>query len=115
MVEYANAKAMLDEMEINNTEFIFEPKEGCQISCELPLRYGIPCKCWMSYFYLNDLPLPANLFDPRWLLDGPESVKKGWKVSLDNEDYDQSTSLEQRYAGDRFADRGGEMILQTAE
>jgi hypothetical protein len=114
MVEYANAKAMLDEMEINNTEFIFEPKEGCQISCELPLRYGIPCKCWMSYFYLNDLPLPANLFDPRWLLDGPESVKKGWKVSLDNEDYDQSTSLEQRYAGDRFADRGGEMILQTA-
>jgi hypothetical protein len=88
MVEYANAKAMLDEMEINNTEFIFEPKEGCQISCELPLRYGIPCKCWMSYFYLNNLPLPANLFDPRWLLDGPESVKKGWKVSLDNEDYD---------------------------
>jgi hypothetical protein len=35
-------------------------------------------------------------------------------VSLDNEDYDQSTSLEERYVGDRFADRRGEMILQTA-
>src|SRR5258708_15847918 len=68
----------------------------------------------MSYFYLNDFPLPANLFDPRWLLDRPESVKRGWKVSLDNEDYDQSTSLEERYTKDRFADRGGEMILQTA-
>jgi hypothetical protein len=114
MVEFAKSKAMLDELEKEGKDFSFEPEDGCQISCELPLRYGIPCKCWMAHFYLSDLPLPANLFDPRWLLDGPESVKRGWKVSLDNEDYDQSTSPEERYAGDRFADRGGEMILQTA-
>jgi hypothetical protein len=114
MVELAQAKILLDDLEQVREDFDFDPKVGCELSCELPLQYGIPCKCWMAYFYSNDLPLPPNLFDPRWLYDGPSVLYSNWEMKLDNPDYDQSTILEERYAGDRFRDRGGQLIKDTA-
>jgi hypothetical protein len=114
MVELAQAKRMLDDLENKEEGFEFDPEVGCQTSCELPLQQGIPCKCWMAHFYLNDLPLPPNLFDPRWLLDGPAVLHGNWEMKLDNPDYNQSTILEERYASDRFAGRGAQLIIDTA-
>ena len=114
MVELAQAKLMLDELEKAEKAFKFDTEIGCQLFCQLPLRFGIPCKCWMAYFYSNDLPLPPNLFDPRWLFDGPPVLYETWEMRIDNPDYSQATVFEDRYAGDRFADRGGQLIIDTA-
>jgi hypothetical protein len=37
-----------------------------------------------------------------------------WEMRVDNPDYSQATVFEDRYAGDRFADRGGQLIIDTA-
>jgi hypothetical protein len=105
---------MLDELEKAEKAFKFDTEIGCQLFCQLPLRFAIPCKCWIAYFYSNDLPLPPNLFDPRWLFDGPPVLYEMWEMRIDNPDYSQATVFEDRYAGDRFADRGGQLIIDTA-
>jgi uncharacterized protein YlaN (UPF0358 family) len=45
MVELAQAKLMLDELEKAEKAFKFDTEIGCQLFCQLPLRFGIPCKC----------------------------------------------------------------------
>jgi hypothetical protein len=37
-----------------------------------------------------------------------------WEMRIDNTDYSQATVFEDRYAGDQFADRGGQLIIDTA-
>jgi hypothetical protein len=54
--------------------FKFDKAIGCQCKCELPLRFGLPCKHWMLPFYLSGEPLSLSLFHPRWFLDGPAVV-----------------------------------------
>jgi hypothetical protein len=41
-------KNMADEIEEGKiNEFVLDEEEGCQFQCELPIRYGIPCKHWL--------------------------------------------------------------------
>ena len=61
--------------------FEFDEAIGCLCNCELPLRFGLPCKHWMFPFYLRGEPLSLSLFHPRWLLDGP-AVVQSWRMSL---------------------------------
>ena len=68
----------------------------------------------MAYFYIRKQPIPLNIFHPRWLIDGPSVLQEQWTVRLDNQDYSQSVVAEDRYAGDRFAGRGSQLILDTA-
>jgi hypothetical protein len=67
--ELLKAKYLYDTTE--EEDDIFEPEVGCKELCELPLRYRLPCKHWMLYFYRKDEPIPINLFYPCWLIDGP--------------------------------------------
>jgi hypothetical protein len=114
MLELVLAKQLLDKLEKEGKVFDFDVELGCQVFCELPLRFGIPCKCWMAHFFRCDKPIPLSLFHPRWLFDGPPFLSEPWKMSFDNVKYDQSTILEDRYQGDRFANRGDQLILDTA-
>jgi hypothetical protein len=105
----------LDALEKLEELYSFDPEAGYQIYCESPLRFGIPYKCWIAHFYNTGEPILARLFDLRYLYDGPEYVPSGWKVSLDNIDYsiiitDPLVEVD-RYIGDRFANRGEDMII----
>ena len=114
MLELVCAKQLLDELEKKGKDFEFDVELGCQDFCELPLRFGIPCKCWMAHFYYCGEPILLSLFHPRWLFDGPPALSEPWKMRLNNVEYDQSTILEDRYKGDRFAGRGNQLIIDTA-
>jgi hypothetical protein len=115
MVEFVQAKLLLDLLEKEQRDHLFDTERGCQENCQLPLRFGIPCKCWMAYFISLEQPLPLILFDSRWLYDGPEVLHESWEMRLDNPNLDGIIEApEDRYAGDRFRGYGGEMILNTA-
>jgi hypothetical protein len=45
MLEYSLGKTILDALEKLEEPYSFDPEAGCQIYCESPLRFGIPCKC----------------------------------------------------------------------
>jgi hypothetical protein len=107
---------MLDyELEEEGKSFEFNPLDGCQEECELALQYLLPCKCWIGYFYKQNEPIPINLFHPRWLINGPSVLTKRWNIRLDNFDYSRgSYPEEERYAGDQFARRGSQLIIDTA-
>ncbi len=116
MEELIKAKELLDTLEKRGDLYdSFEPSVGCRLECSLPLRFGIPCRCWMAYFYSRDLPIPLNLFHPRWLYDGPEVLEDPWQISLENINFDQSLQLynTERYTG-RFAGRGRQVIIDEA-
>ena len=72
----------------------------------------------MAHFYNTGELILARLFDPRYLYNSPEYVPFNWKVSLDNIDYsiiitDPLIEVD-RYIGDRFINRGEDMIIQSA-
>lgn len=52
----------------------------------------------------------------RWLLDGPSVLYEKWQIQIDNENYDMSITIERedRYAGDKFANRREQVILDAA-
>lgn len=54
---------------------ILEPNgKGCALNCEMPIRYGLPCKCWPYNFVVDKIPIPFSLVHPRWFFDGPPFV-----------------------------------------
>ena len=55
----------------------------CTWACELPLRYGIPCRHWMYPALIWKCQLPLSLFHPRWLREGPRAMGR-WKMSWGN-------------------------------
>jgi hypothetical protein len=116
IAEYNRAKDLLDFLEREHRSHEFNPEIGCQTECPLPLRFGIPCQCWMAYFYEHNLPLPLPLFHPRWLIDGPPVLHEQWHMRIDNPNYDLSSLevREERYAGDKFVNRGAQVILNAA-
>jgi hypothetical protein len=66
----------------------------------------------MAYFYQANLPLPLNLFHPRWLIDDPPILHEIWQMRVDNPNYDLSDRpREDRYIRDKFANRGEQVIL----
>lgn len=42
--EWSTTKLMADELEESQTTLKFIPGTECKLGCELPLRYGLPCK-----------------------------------------------------------------------
>ena len=57
---------------------------GCMWTCELPLRYGIPCRHWMYPALVWKCQLPLSLFHPRWFHETPKGTARGWKMSWGN-------------------------------
>ena len=81
MAEWRATKDFADAIDSGDEDpFEFEEVIGCPCECELPLRFGLPCKHWMLPFYLCGEPLSLFLFHPRWLLDGP-AVVQSWRMS----------------------------------
>lgn len=56
------AEEVLIDMETENPT--------CPLNCELPLRWGLPCRHWMYPAFIHQVPIPASLIHP-WFLDGP--------------------------------------------
>lgn len=57
---------------------------GCVLGCGLPIRMGLPCRCWMWVCLEGDrpkTPIPISLIHPRWLLDGPGAHYTPWTIS----------------------------------
>jgi hypothetical protein len=118
MFTLIEGKRLLDDLALQDKAFEFDPQAGCQLSCEFPIRYGIPCKCWMAYFYDKNTPVPLGMFHPRWLYDGPAVLTKKWEMALDNTAHirqvEPSRAAGERYTGQRFANRGSQLIIDTA-
>jgi hypothetical protein len=114
--ELLKAKQLFKQAGLDEEVRSFNPEFGCQDECELPLRYRLPCKHWMLYFLLLDQPIPLNLFHPRWLIDGPSVVYERWQIRLDNHDYSEGEQgvNEGRITGDRSADNGKQLIIDTS-
>jgi hypothetical protein len=65
MAEWRATKDFGDLMDSGDEgPFKFDKAIGCQCKCELPLRFGLPCKHWMLPFYLSGEPLSLSLFHP---------------------------------------------------
>ena len=55
---------------------------SCVYDCELPLRYGLPCKCWLYNCIIDSVPIPVSLIHPRWFFDGLPYVVS-WQMTFD--------------------------------
>jgi hypothetical protein len=113
MREWSAAKRLADNIQTGQEELDFEPKKACLKGCTAPARYGIPCQHWLYAAAVNDIPIPLSLFHPRWLLDGPAVLYKRWEMSWDLA-YNPQHDGKDRYAGDRFANRGEDVIQEAA-
>jgi hypothetical protein len=92
-----------------------DPDEGCTFGCELPASFGLPCKHWMYASVVGECPLPLSLFHPRWLFDGPAVLHERWFMSWDPEQrLALGPSLANRYASDRYAAQGKQMVEESA-
>jgi hypothetical protein len=109
------AKSHLDTLAIEQRDYDFSPEASCQLSCPLPLRYGLPCKCWLAHFYDHGVPVPLEIFHPRWLYDGPSVLTEKWVMSLCNTvpicEISTERAATERYSGHKFANRGRQVIL----
>ena len=112
--ELLKAKELYDEVVAGKKDDLFDPKVGCKELCQLPLRYQLPCRHWMLYFYGKNEPIPINLFHPRWLIDGPSVLHTPWQIHLDNYDYSKDKPIDNRHIGDRFERSGEQLIIDTA-
>ena len=54
---------------------------SCVFDCELHLRYGLPCKCWL-YSIIDSVPIPVSLIHPRWFFDSPPYAVS-WQMTFD--------------------------------
>ena len=76
------AKKMREEIVPGTKSVIESAGEICVYDCEMPLRYGLPCKCWLNSCIVNFIPIPISLIHPRWFIDGPSFVIS-WRKTLD--------------------------------
>ena len=89
-------------------------KYGCysaQGDCDLPVRYGLPCRHWMEKAMQDSASLPLSLLHPRWLLDGPPAIRFDWQPSYATQ---LSADDEATTNGDRFSNGGADMALGAA-
>jgi hypothetical protein len=113
--EWSATKIMADDIKADQQELDFILGTECKLGCELPLRYGLPCKHWLYKAFIDDVAIPISLFHPRWLLDGPSVLHKRWIMDWDSPSNIQpDTSSSSRHAGDRYARRGEDLILEAA-
>ena len=58
-------------VEPGNTAIIESSGDCCISECELPMRFGLPCKCWLYQCVIDQVPIPISLIHPRWFYKGP--------------------------------------------
>ena len=46
------AEEVLIDMEMDNPT--------CPLNCELPLRWGLPCRYWMYPAFIHQVPIPVE-------------------------------------------------------
>jgi hypothetical protein len=90
----------------------------CLLAHSLPLRYGLPCRCWMYHCIYNGTALPLSAVDPRWHIKGPDFVRS-WVMSLyeplpDSETDGAPPPPRNRRAGDIFQQDGRQVVLNAA-
>ena len=51
-------------------------------TCELFLRFGLPCRHYLQDIYRNQIPIPRSLCHPRWWLFGPVIKFSNWKPTF---------------------------------
>jgi hypothetical protein len=115
--EWSTTKKMADDIEEGKEEeFEFDPCVGCTFGCELPARFGLPCRHWMYSSIVEERPLPLSLFHPRWLFDGPAVLYDQWVMTWDPElaPLAMGPTLADRYAGDRYTARGLQRVEASA-
>jgi hypothetical protein len=82
--EWSATKQLADDIEDRKEEeFELDPDVGCSFGCELPIRYGLPCRHWMYASVIKEYPLPLSLFHPRWLFNGPAVLYDRWVMGWD--------------------------------
>ena len=75
--EWSATKRMADNIEEGKEdEFNFDVDKGCTFGCELPARFGLPCRYWIYASIVEECPLPLPLFHPHWYFDGPPVLHK---------------------------------------
>ena len=96
------------------------PKEpGCMSACQLPLRYGLPCRHWLWASAATEISIPLSLVPPRWLRHAPEGFQGQWEMAWRPEDLDQAEwrwrreLALQRDRGDVYRRRGEDLMLKT--
>jgi hypothetical protein len=107
--EWSATKQLADDIEDGKEEeFKLDPDVGCSFGCELPIRFGLPCRHWMYASVIEECPLPLSLFHPRWLFDGPAVLYDRWVMGWDPEQplLETGPTLANRHAGDRYTARG---------
>jgi hypothetical protein len=56
--------------------------ESCELVCDSPKQYSLPCKCWLFSCIPEDIPITLSLIHLRWLNQTPQVVV-GWKMTFD--------------------------------
>lgn len=116
MREWSATKRMADNIEEGTQEvFEFDPNEGCNFDCELPVRYGLPCRHWMYTGMVEQCQLPLSLFHPRWRFDGPAVLCSRWIMTWNPEFNEEiGLTLADRHIGDRHGTRGMRRVEESA-
>lgn len=68
------AKKLIDDIAYSGNRIIESAGESCIYDSELPLQYGLPCKCWLYSCVANFIPIPISLIHRRLFIDGPSFV-----------------------------------------
>lgn len=77
------AKKIAEELLYGIASIVEPTGEGCVHDCKMPLRYGLPCKCWLYDCVVGYTPIPISLIHPRWFFNGPFVVLSSWRMTLD--------------------------------
>ena len=52
-------------VEPGHIAIVEQPGDCCISECELPIRFGLPCKCWLYQCVIDQVPIPISLIHPR--------------------------------------------------
>ena len=71
--EWEDTKEKVDDNSLETTELC---------SCEILLRFSLPCRHYLQEIYRNGQPIPRSLCHPRWWIHGPTVQFTDWKPSI---------------------------------
>jgi hypothetical protein len=71
--EWEATKVAVDSGDLSYSQF----SDDCR-TCELPLRFGLPCRHTLCLAYLRGDLLPKSVFHPRWWIYGPAIKEDRW-------------------------------------
>ena len=70
------------EKEVEIDEDAESETPRCPKGCELPPRYGLPCRHWLYLAYAHEIAIPVSLLHPRWFLVGPPYLEQRWRMTF---------------------------------